>query len=98
MIYQWDVISYIDLCKEEGVSLQRWMNFRINWKDSIILMSLRPSAQYADRVEENWKILIYEGHNIQKNYFLILHSTLQFFQTFLNPLDRNMIFPFTCKF
>lgn len=31
---------------------------------SVILMSLRPGAPYADRIEENGKILIYEGHDI----------------------------------
>jgi hypothetical protein len=29
MIKQGDVISYIDMCKEEGVNLQRGMNFRL---------------------------------------------------------------------
>ncbi|QNB48478.1 HNH endonuclease [Thermanaerosceptrum fracticalcis] len=40
------------------------MNFRLRGKTSIILMSVRPGAPYADRIEENGKILIYEGHDI----------------------------------
>ncbi len=63
MIKPGAVISYIDMCKEEGVSLQRGMNFRLRGKTSIILMSLRRDAPYADRVEENGRVLIYEGHD-----------------------------------
>jgi hypothetical protein len=59
-----DVISYIDMCKEEGVNLQRGMNFQLRSGISVILMSLRPGAPYSDRIEENGKILIYEGHDI----------------------------------
>jgi len=59
-----DVISYLDMCREEGVNLQRGMNFRLRGGLSVILMSLRPGAPYADRIEENGKILIYEGHDI----------------------------------
>ena len=64
MIRQDDVISYLEMCREEGVNLQRGMNFRLRGRLSVILMSLRPGAPYADRIEENGKILIYEGHDI----------------------------------
>ena len=43
------------------VNLQRGMNFRLRGGLSVILMSLRAGAPYADRIEENGKILIYEG-------------------------------------
>ena len=66
MIAQGDVISYTRMCGEEGENLQRGMNFRIRNGVSVILMSLRPNAPYADRVEQNGKILIYEGHDIPK--------------------------------
>jgi hypothetical protein len=62
-----DVISYIDMCKEEGVNLQRGMNFKLRGSTSVILMSLRPGAPYADRIEENGKVLIYEGHDISQS-------------------------------
>ncbi len=68
MIYQWDVFSYIDLCKEVWFSLQRWMNYKVWWRESIVLMSLRRNAPYADRIEDNWTVLIYEWHDIQKNH------------------------------
>ncbi len=64
MIKQGDVISYLDMCREEGVNLQRGMNFRLRGGLSVILMSLKPGAPYADRIEEDGKILIYEGHDI----------------------------------
>lgn len=58
-----EIISYIDLCQREGASLQRGMNFRLRGKHSVILMSLRPDAPYADRIEADGRVLIYEGHN-----------------------------------
>lgn len=66
MIKAGDVISYLDMCKEEGVNLQRGMNFKLNGNLSVILMSLRRGAPYADRVEGDGKILIYEGHDVAK--------------------------------
>jgi hypothetical protein len=61
-----DVISYIEMCSFEGVNLQRGMNYRLHPDHSVILMSLRPNAPYADKVEENGKILIYEGHDTSR--------------------------------
>ncbi|MCX5696308.1 MAG: HNH endonuclease [Candidatus Omnitrophica bacterium] len=61
-----DVISYIEMCQEEGISLQRGMNFRLKGRHSVILMSLRRNAPYADKVEDNGKTLIYEGHDIPR--------------------------------
>jgi hypothetical protein len=42
------------------------MNFRLRGKLSVILMSLQPNAPYADRVEDNGRVLIYEGHDAPK--------------------------------
>ena len=61
-----DVISYLEMCAAEGVNLQRGMNFRLGKSYSVILMSLRPNAPYADRVEDEGRILIYEGHDIPR--------------------------------
>ena len=58
------VITYKELCITENVrSIQKGMNFRLNERYSVILMSCRKSAPYVDSVEEN-EIIIYEGHNI----------------------------------
>jgi HNH endonuclease len=61
-----DVISYIEMCQEESASLQRGMNFRLRANTSVILMSLRPGAPYADRIEDDGKTLVYEGHDLAR--------------------------------
>jgi len=61
-----DVISYLEMCTEEGVNLQRGMNYHLRGDTSVILMSLRRNAPYADRVEDNGRVLIYEGHDVPK--------------------------------
>ena len=62
-----DIFSYTDMCQYEKTTLQRGMNYNKN-KKSILLMSLIKNAPYADRVEEKGKVLIYEGHDIQRNH------------------------------
>jgi len=66
MIRPGDVIPYLQMCQEEGVNLQRGMNFRLRGGFSIILMSLRPNAPYADKILDEGQTLIYEGHDINK--------------------------------
>jgi hypothetical protein len=66
MVNVGDVLSYLDLCREEGVNLQRGMNFRLHGGLSVILMSIRAGAPYADRIEENGRVLSYEGHDAPK--------------------------------
>ena len=61
-----DVISYMEMCSTIGVNLQRGMNFRLRDTESVILMSLRPGAPYADRVEDEGRTLIYEGHDVAR--------------------------------
>jgi hypothetical protein len=58
-----DVISYFDMCAEEGTSLRRGMNYQLRRRTTVILMSTRAGAPYKDRVEENGRVLIYEGHD-----------------------------------
>jgi hypothetical protein len=48
-----DVISYIEMCRREGASLQQGMNFGIGGNHSVILMSVRPNAPYRDRLEDS---------------------------------------------
>lgn len=61
-----DIFSYMEMCQFENKTLQRGMNYNLN--NNIFLMSLRENAPYADRVEDDGKVLIYEGHDIQKNH------------------------------
>lgn len=56
----------MEMCSAIGVNLQRGMNFRLRGTETIILMSLRPGAPYADRVEDEGRVLIYEGHDCAK--------------------------------
>ena len=55
------------MCRREGTSLQRGMNFGLGGNHSVILMSLRRNAPYRDRLEEGGTTLIYEGHDEPKN-------------------------------
>jgi len=66
MMHPGDVISYLEMCLEEGVALQRGMNYHLRGNTSVILMSLRPNAPYSDRIENNGETLIYEGHDVSR--------------------------------
>ena len=63
MLVPGEVVSYLEMCREEGINLQRGMNFGSSGRPSVILMSRRPGAPYDDRIEEDGRVLIYEGHD-----------------------------------
>lgn len=58
------IISYLEMCQAWSSSLQRGMNFRLRPDRSVVLMSRRPNAPYRDRIEDNGRVLIYEGHDV----------------------------------
>jgi len=62
-IQQGDVLSYHEMCQIERTALQRGMNFRPAGRRSVILMSRRRDAPYADRIQDGGRVLIYEGHD-----------------------------------
>ena len=62
-----DVISYLEMCTREGLSLQRGMNFRASPTRSVVLMSVRPGAPYADTVRDEGRTLVYEGHDAPRS-------------------------------
>ncbi len=62
-----EVIPYLEMCRREGTSLQKGMNFGLGGNHSVILMSVRPNAPYRDRFEEDNTTLIYEGHDVPKS-------------------------------
>jgi hypothetical protein len=62
-----EIVPYIEMCQREGVSLQRGMNYELGGNHSVILMSVRPGAPYADRFDDDGSILIYEGHDIPRS-------------------------------
>ena len=61
-----EVISHHQMCATEARNLQRGMNFGRNGTRSVVLMSVRPNAPYADRVEDAGRTLIYEGHDVPR--------------------------------
>lgn len=61
-----DIISYTEMCGHEAAVLQAGMNYRLKGKQTVILMSLRPNAPYADRIEDEGRVLIYEGHDVPR--------------------------------
>ena len=61
-----EIISYMEMCTREGLSLQRGMNFNAAEAHSVVLSSHRPGAPYDDVLEENGTVLIYEGHDEPK--------------------------------
>lgn len=62
-----EIIPYIDMCREEGSSLQRGMNFRLRPTHSVVLMSRRPNAPYADQVLDDGRVILYEGHAVRRS-------------------------------
>ena len=61
-----NIISYLDMCRREGSSLQQGMNFGLRGNHSVILMSVRSNAPYQDRIEDDGTTLVYEGHDHPK--------------------------------
>lgn len=59
------IVSYREMCnEEEQEQLQRGMNFNIRDSYSVVLMSVKPNAPYADRVSDNGLTIYYEGHDV----------------------------------
>lgn len=60
------IISYWDMCEEEGKrQLQQGMNFGIGVGYSVVLMSVKPNAPYADRISDDGLTIYYEGHDVK---------------------------------
>ena len=70
LIVRDDVISYREMCDIENVqTLQRGMNYRLNPKYSVVLMSQRSNAPYTDRIHEDGITVEYEGHDVSKKSY-----------------------------
>jgi hypothetical protein len=54
------------MCAMEAASLQRGMNWRLHPTHSVVLMSRRAGAPYADCVENEGRTLVYEGHDVPR--------------------------------
>lgn len=64
---QGEIISHPEMCLAAGASLQRGMNFRLPSGKTVILMSRRPGAPYADEVSDDGLTITYEGHDCSKS-------------------------------
>jgi len=58
-----DIIPYAKIVAEEGVQLQKGMNYASGSRPSIFLMSIRKGAPYRDEIDAQSGNLIYEGHD-----------------------------------
>jgi hypothetical protein len=61
-----EIISYLEMCQAWSASLQKGMNFHLRTRCSVILMSRRSNAPYRDRIEEDGRVIIYEGHDMPR--------------------------------
>lgn len=67
-----DIISYRELCEQENVqTLQRWMNFKLSPKYSVILMSRKNNAPYKDKILDDWITIEYEWHDEPRKWDII---------------------------
>ena len=58
------IISYWDMCDIEGHrQLQRGMYFLLEPTHSVLLMSVKPNAPYADKISDDGLTIYYEGHD-----------------------------------
>lgn len=61
-------IKYRTMCDfAYGAHLTKGMNFRIRGNRTVVLMSTRDNAPYADRASDDGKTLRYVGHNQPRN-------------------------------
>jgi hypothetical protein len=61
-----DIISYHELVAAEKANLQKGMNFGIGRDYSVVLMSVRLGAPYADAIDPKTGMLTYEGHDVNQ--------------------------------
>lgn len=71
------IYSYREMCDLENVqTLQRGMNFKMNPRYSVILMSQRSNAPYRDKILSDGLTVEYEGHDVPKNAYEANPKTL----------------------
>lgn len=63
-----DIISHTEICLFEGFTVQQGMNYHTGRGSiSVLLMSTANNALYEDEVQNDGKIIIYEGHDARKD-------------------------------
>ncbi len=58
------IISYREMSNFEEMQLQKGMNWRPKNSCSIFLMSQQKNAPYPDMIQDDGRVLIYEGHDV----------------------------------
>lgn len=91
-----EILSYLDMCSREHLSLQRGMNFRAPPGISIVLMSQRRGAPYQDSLSSDGTILIYEGHDENRSYGVDPKSVDQPWRTSSGRDTENARFANAC--
>ncbi|MGO9138977.1 MAG: hypothetical protein ACLP9S_11140 [Syntrophales bacterium] len=86
-----EIILDIEMCQREGVSLQRGMNYQLGGNHSVILMSVRMGAPYADRFDDDGSTLIYEGHDLPRSTRCPNPKSLDQEEDFSVPIPYNSI-------
>jgi hypothetical protein len=61
-----EIISYLEMCRQWGVSFQRGMHFHLRPDVSVLLMSRHKNAPYRDAIDVGGQSLEYEGHDLPK--------------------------------
>jgi len=61
-----DIFGYDKLVSAENANLQAGMNYREGKDYSIVLMSVRKGAPYADAIDTVTGIVSYEGHDVKR--------------------------------
>ena len=81
------------MCKAWNASFQHGMHFHLRPDISVLLMSRRSNAPYSDSLEENGRVLIYEGHDAPRKTGLPDPKTVDQPRTTSNStLTRNGLF------
>ena len=60
-------VSFEEMCRCEGVYVQRGMYFRVRSDHSLMLFSKKTGADYDDRIGPDGSLLIYDGHNATRS-------------------------------
>jgi len=63
-----EILTYWEMCAREKGSLQRGMYFKEPPAVSVVLMSRRRGAPYEDELSDDGTELVYEGHDVRKEF------------------------------
>lgn len=59
-----EILSYAEMCRREGLRMQRGMHFRLGEEHSVLLTTLRANTPYHDEQQGFGAQIIYQGHDV----------------------------------